>query len=690
MDREEIEPGIPVFPGSHNLSLETNLIFLSNVGKFFNGQPLFKDANISVHRSDRIGMVGPNGAGKSTILGIMEGVVTPDEGEVSIEKKVRMGVLHQELIQGNDRPILDEVTDCSPKLREIRESLFSLEEEMETLSENSKDLESILHRHGRLQNEFESYGGYSLEAKALKVLGGLGFQPDDAHRRWSQFSGGWRMRVALAGILVAEPDALLLDEPTNHLDLESLLWVEEYLTGFKGALVLISHDRAFLNRLVTKIIEVERGKVTVYKGNYDEYEKNKAMQEEVVLAAYKNQQEKRKRIQKFIDQNRVKARTASRVQSRVKMMEKMEHVEPPPRARMVSFSFPQPSRSGKRVVEINDLVKRYDQRTVYDGFNVVIERGDRIALVGPNGAGKSTLLKIVGGVLPYEGGTVKYGHGVKPGYFAQHQSEHLSGDRTVLEEAALPVEGIAESEVRSLLGAFLFSGDDVFKKVGVLSGGEKSRLALAKILLAPPNLLLMDEPTNHLDIPSCRILEEGLKKFEGTLVLITHDRRLMNEICTGILEIRNGVTEYYLGNYEEYEHKKRLTDGNTVGTVQSEPLPPPKKDTPTPGRDDRKNRKRKEAETRKSLSRRRAPILDEIRRIEATLESRESRRNEMQVLMADPKNYESKDLILPLLEEERALAKEIKTLESRWESLQTQLGEIEERATSQQSPSGPQ
>ena len=376
------------------------MIFLSNVAKFYNGKPLFEKVNISLHRGDRIGMVGPNGAGKSTLLGMMEGVITPDAGEISVEKRLRMGGLHQELIQGNDGPILEEVMNISDELRDIRERLSQLEREMAQLSEDSAGVETVVEEHGRLLHEFERFNGYTLEARALKVFQGLGFQPGDERRRWSEFSGGWRMRVALAKILLAEPDALLLDEPTNHLDLESLLWVEEYLANYKGALVLVSHDRAFLNKLVKRIIEVNRGKATVYTGSFDDYERNKELQEDVLEALYKNQQEKIKRIQKFIDQNRVKARTASRVQSRVKMLEKMERVELPPRPKTIKFNFPQPPPCGRRVLEITDLVKRFDSREVYNGFSFNVRSQDRIGLVGPNGAGKSTLLKIMAGGPP--------------------------------------------------------------------------------------------------------------------------------------------------------------------------------------------------------------------------------------------------------------------------------------------------
>ncbi len=655
------------------------VIFLTNVAKYYGGKPLLKDVNISVHRGDRIGIVGPNGAGKSTILGMMEGTIRPDEGDVSIEKRIRKGVLRQEIIAGGDGPIIEEVMNVTDELRHIRERLAVLEERMERLSEDSEDVESLLEEHGRLQLEFERYDGYSLEARALKVLEGLGFPAADAHRSWSEFSGGWRMRVALAKILLAEPDALLLDEPTNHLDLESLIWVEQYLSQYKGALVLVSHDRAFLNRLVHKIIEVDRGKAVTYTGNYDQFEKSKSMQEEVQLAAYKNQQEKVKRIQKFIDQNRVKARTASRVQSRVKMLEKLEHVEPPSQQRTVNFSFPQPSRTGRRVLEIRDLVKRYDHITVYNGFSFTMERGDRVGLVGPNGAGKSTLLKIMAGVLPHDGGTVKYGHLVTPGYFAQHQYENLSPDRSVLEEAAAASSSATEQEVRTLLGAFLFSGDDVFKRVKVLSGGEKSRLALTKLLLAPPNLMLLDEPTNHLDIPSCRILEDALKKFEGSVVLITHDRRLMNAICTGILEIERGSAEYYVGSYDDYQYKK---------AKDAEVAAMPEPSTPALPLDDsgdktsRKHEKRRQAKVRQESAKKKAPILEEVKRIENELAAKDMRIKEIRDLMADPANYENREMILPLLEEEPALSREIDRLEAQWEELQQRLEQIDANAAS--------
>ncbi len=658
------------------------MIFLSNVAKFYNGKPLFENVNISIHRGDRVGMVGPNGAGKSTLLGMMEGVITPDAGEISIEKRIRMGVLHQDLIQGNDGPIMEEVMNISDELRGIREGLRQLEREMGHLSENSADVETIVEEHGRLLHEFERFNGYTLEARALKVLQGLGFQPGDEKRRWSEFSGGWRMRVALAKILLAEPDALLLDEPTNHLDLESLLWVEEYLANYKGALVLVSHDRAFLNKLVKRIIEVNRGKGTVYTGSFDDYERNKELQEDVLEAAYKNQQEKIKRIQKFIDQNRVKARTASRVQSRVKMLEKMEKVELPPRPKTIKFNFPQPPPSGRRVLEITDLVKRFGSREVYRGFSFNVQNRDRIGLVGPNGAGKSTLLKIMAGVLPYEDGSVKLGHNVLVGYFAQHQSESLNTDRSVLEEAFSVSPGIPEQEVRNLLGAFLFSGDDVLKRVKVLSGGEKSRLALVKILLAPPNFLLMDEPTNHLDIPSCEILEEGLKRFTGTLVMITHDRRLMNAVCNAILEIHDGNAEHYLGNYEDYQYKKKLMENSEEIEPQPLIVPAVNKITETSSVESRKDRKRKEAQDRIALSRKQAPIKAEIATVEEEMDRRESRLREIENLMADPANYEKKDLILPLVQESAGLTDELKRLEARWEELQTQLEETEKKVLS--------
>lgn len=657
------------------------MFFLSNVAKYFNGKPLFEQVNLSVHRGDRVGIVGPNGAGKSTILGMMEGVLSPDSGEVSIEKKIRVGILHQELIQGSDGPIIDEIMNVSDELREIRRRLKELENGMTKLSENSSEATGLLEEHGALLHEFERYNGYTLEARALKTLQGLGFKPEDGRRRWSEFSGGWRMRVALAKILLSEPDALLLDEPTNHLDLESLIWVEEYLSGFKGALVLVSHDRAFLNKLVTRIFEVSNGKVTSYTGNYDDFESNKQTQEEILVSAYKNQQDKIKRIEKFVNQNRVKARTASRVQSRLKMLDKMEKVELPTRQRKLKFSFPSSAASGKRTLQINDLVKKYSSNIVYDGFDFSVDRGERVGLIGPNGAGKSTLMKIIAGMIPYDSGMVKYGHNVKPGYFAQHQSEMLNSELTVLEEAYSTSSTVTEQEVRNLLGAFLFSGDDVFKKVKVLSGGEKSRLALTKILLSPPNLLLMDEPTNHLDIPSCEILEEGLKKYDGTLILITHDRRLMNAICTGILEVEKGRQEYFIGNYEDYIYKKKLIDAEFVQNGIDQPAIAKtgfdKENDKSEEKESRKDRKRREAQNRIILFKKQEPIRKEIEALEKKLAEREQRSREITTFLSDPTNYEKKENIRQILEEEPIISQDIKFLEKRWEELHMELDEIE-------------
>ncbi len=401
------------------------------------------------------------------------------------------------------------------------------------------------------------------------------------------------------------------------------------------------------------------------------------MQEEVVVASYKNQQEKIKKIQVFINQNRVKARTASRVQSRLKMLEKMEVVELPQKAKTLRFKFPQPTPSGRRVVEIRDLAKSYGETRVYGCLDLHIDRGERIGLVGPNGAGKSTLMKIMAGVTDHDGGTVRYGHNVNVGYFAQHQSEALNSELSVLEEASSTVSGLPEQEVRNLLGAFLFSGDDVNKKVKVLSGGEKSRLALTKILLNPSNFLLMDEPTNHLDIPSCEVLEDGLNKYEGTLVLITHDRRLMNEVCTGILEIQGGTAEYYLGNYDDYRDKKNgLTpdfsdgDGESTRTFIETTAP-------DGVRQSKKERKRREAQARLILFRKQAPLKEEIQDLEKRIAEKEERKREIEELLSDSSLYNRKEDLRVLLAEAPSLEADISSLEARWEELQASLEEME-------------
>ncbi|MGB9616183.1 MAG: ABC-F family ATP-binding cassette domain-containing protein [Desulfomonilaceae bacterium] len=629
--------------------------------------------SISIHRGDRVGIVGPNGAGKSTLLGIMEGIVSCDEGEVSVEKKIRMGVLHQELSVGNDTPILEEVTNASDNLKEIRRRLSALEIKLGGVSADSPEAAALLEEHGRLQSEFEHYDGYTLESRALKVLQGLGFSSRDASRAWKEFSGGWRMRVELAKLLLSDPDLLLLDEPTNHLDLDSLLWVENYLNDFKGALVLVSHDRAFLNRLVKRIIEVDNGKVNCFSGNYDAYETTKKMQEEVLFASYRNQQEKIKKIQAFINQNRVKARTASRVQSRVKMLEKMELVQLPQRTKTVRFSFPQPTRSGKRVVEMRNVVKRYGDREVYRGLNLYIDRGDRIGLVGPNGAGKSTLMKMLAGVIPYDEGSIQYGQNVNVGYFAQIHSESLNSEITVLEEACSVGPKLPEQEVRNLLGAFLFSGDDVLKKVKVLSGGEKSRLALTKILLNPPNFLLMDEPTNHLDIPACEVLERALEQYQGTLVLISHDRRLLDQVCNAIIEIQDGSVERYVGNYSDYSSKKNATNLQNDQPRVPQPLYAAQSAGPTTEKTSKKERRRLEAHARSMLFRKQQPLKREIEQLEALLAEKEARKREIEAQLSDPSIYDQKEKLRALLEESPVLDGAIRELELRWEELQGQL-----------------
>ncbi|MFH0960674.1 MAG: ABC-F family ATP-binding cassette domain-containing protein, partial [Pseudomonadota bacterium] len=627
-----------------------------------------------------VGIVGPNGAGKSTLLGMMEGLIEPDKGEVTVEKKVRVGVLHQEIIQGNDGPILEEIMNVSERLKSIKERLRELEVELGTINQDSSQAEVLLEEHGRLLSEFEQSGGYSLEARATRTLQGLGFTSDDWKRLWSEFSGGWRMRVALAKILLSEPDVLLLDEPTNHLDLESLLWVEQYLAEFRGAMVIVSHDRAFLNKLVTRIVEVEGGRVSSCSGNYEDYCKTKESQQDILVSAHRNQQEKIKKIQKFIDQNRVKARTASRVQSRLKMLDKIEKIELPNKPKRVKFAFPQPNPSGKRVIEIAGLSKKYGSKTVYERFDFKIDKGEKIGLVGPNGAGKSTLLKIMAGVLTIDDGTLHYGHNVKVGYFAQHQSENLNTELNVLQEASSVAPNLPEQEVRNILGAFLFSGDDVFKKVKVLSGGEKSRLALTKILLSPPNFLLMDEPTNHLDIPSCEILEQALKKFPGSIVLITHDRRLMNAICTGILEIHDKKGDFYPGNYEDYQFKKDLMGKESLSPQaafeQSSPLQTTMRAVLI-NKDLKKGKKRRDAQMRQALYKKIAPIKDQIKVIEADLEKKETRQREIQNFMGDPKNYDDKEAFLAVLSEEPIISNEINLLEEKWEKLHSELEAFE-------------
>ncbi|HKW92405.1 MAG TPA: ABC-F family ATP-binding cassette domain-containing protein, partial [Methylomirabilota bacterium] len=524
------------------------MIGLDGVSKAYGGQELLHDCTWLIGRGERIGLVGPNGAGKTTLCRILAEVEEPDAGRVHRDTGVTVGYLPQEVTGGADRTVLAEALAGF-------DEVWRLEAELESLATRMAGpgaAADLIDRYGEIQHRFEALGGYRLEADAKVILSGLGFAPDAVHRPLAEFSGGWRMRAALARLLLLRPDLLLLDEPTNHLDLESLGWLENFLAAYEGSVVIVSHDRYFLNRMVTAIADLGGGGVTVYHGDYDHFLVEREARQALREAQARNQAKRVAEIERFIERFRYKATKARQVQSRVKMLERMERIETEAGARRIRFSFPQPPRTGRLVGRLAGVHKAYGDNVVYSGVDFQVERGERVALVGVNGAGKSTLLKMLAGVLPFDDGERMLGANVEVQYYAQHQLDALDPARTVLEEMELIAPEAPMTRLRGILGRFLFSGDAVEKKVAVLSGGEKARVALAKMLAGPAALLCMDEPTNHLDLASKEVLEDALSGFTGTIVFISHDRYFINRIATQVVEVDRGRLSTYLGSYDDY------------------------------------------------------------------------------------------------------------------------------------------
>jgi len=634
------------------------MLTLSQLSKSFGGRTLFSDVSLQINREDRIGLVGPNGAGKSTLFSLILGEASPDEGRVTLEKNVTMGFLPQESAPAGDETILELACATSPEMSRVQQAI-KRHEAAGTL-EDPEYHEAL--------DTFTELGGWQLEPRAKQILSGLAFRDSDFYRKAKALSGGWIMRAHLARLLVQEPDLLLLDEPTNHLDLESLVWFQEYLRTYPGAILMISHDREFLNELVGSIVEISQSKLHRYRGNYDKYVIEKAAREEQHLAAYKNQQKEIASLQQFADRFRAKASKASQAQSKLKQIDRMEKIEAPvSAARSIKFSFPQPVRSGLRVITLKEVDHTYKNidgsgdLTVYRGLNFEAERGQRTVLVGPNGAGKSTLLKLLGGALPIQKGERILGHNVRVGYFSQHRGDTLNMKHQVLESVLDSPNPVSEQTARTVLGSFLFRGDDVFKTVGVLSGGEKSRLALVKLLLDPPNLLLMDEPTTHLDIGSIDALIGALHQYEGTLIFISHDVHFIRAMATTVLHISAGQLTPYAGDYQYYLEKSKATSARAALTAgeqltNSQPVAPEKtvssdsaEKIPTPRKT--KEQKRAEAEARQAKSRLKKEHEAKVTDLEKRILALETRLAEITAELEKPETYQANGAAVTLSRE---------------------------------------
>ena len=629
------------------------MLSIKSISKAYAGRTLFADASLQINRRDRIGVVGRNGAGKSTLFSIILKDISPDSGEIALERGAKIGYLPQESASTGGETVIELACSISPDFVAAARRLGELGQEQDG-DPSDADYET-----------FESAGGSRLIAKARQILSGLSFKDSDFDRPARELSGGWIMRAHLARLLVMEPDLLMLDEPTNHLDLHSLIWLQNYLLNYPGAILLISHDREFLNLLIHYVVELEGGQATRYTGNYESHLVQRAASEAQRMAAYENQQKEIERLMKFVDRFRAKNTKATQAQSKLKQIDRMEKIDAPfISTKKMKFSFPQPSRSGQRVIALKQLGKAYGDLEVYASLNLEIERQQRIVLVGPNGAGKSTLLKILAKVIGFDAGERELGHNVQPGYFAQHRAETLQLNRTVLEEMLDTRANVTEQSARTLLGNFLFSDDDVFKKVGVLSGGEKSRLALAKLLLNPPNFLLLDEPTTHLDMGSIDTLIEALSQFNGTMVFISHDVHFIRKIASHVIHVEQGKLRHYPGPYDYYLEKTGQQPARAAETSLTNGSPVKAPDGAK--REDAKTRKRREAEARQALSKKRKSQQAVIDKSEVRISSLEKRQGEIAGLLEQPETYSAGGQAQQLNCELMEINDELEQLNDRW------------------------
>jgi len=638
------------------------VISVTSLEKAFGGRHLFRGADLRIGARDRLALVGPNGSGKTTLLEMIGGLQEPDGGSITIGGGAQIGYLKQETDHMRGRTVLEEVLSAGSEVVDTGRHLGVLEAEIGELSPGS-ERDRVVAEYGRLQDRYHTLGGYSHEALAKRILAGLGFQNEDHDRLTESLSGGWMMRIALAKLLLAEPDLLMLDEPTNHLDVESVEWLERYLAAYDGAVLLISHDRDFIDGMASRIVEIFDERLWSYTGNFEAFVRQK--EEALVQAEQAAAQQARRRAQleTFVNRFRYKKSKARQVQSKIKLLDRMEEVDvPEERRRSMRFTFPTPPRPGRVVVELAGLSFSYGNRPVYEDLDLAIERGQKVALVGPNGAGKSTLLKLFAGALTPQEGERRLGHNTAVGYFAQHRIDALDPSKRVIEEISGVIPADVHIKPRSLLGRFLFSGDDVNKSVSVLSGGERTRLALAKLLVQPFNLLCMDEPTNHLDMWSRDVLEDALEEYQGALVLITHDRHLIRAVADNILVVVDGETTWFHGDYDYYLDRRERSEEEPEGSPTTHASGP----------------RGKERRRRAAAHRARTQHLrNEIGRIEEELDHLGAERDSLSALFADPSVYAGDEDLPALATRYEGIQKRIRDLEERWETAAGDLETIE-------------